>query len=297
MSQQSTRNLVLIEPSFFGYNPETASTNDFQVDARGGGDATHTAAIREFRALRDMLVEAGVTVTTVQGAKNCPDAVFPTWFSTHEDGSAYLYPMLAASRRRERSEHLISFLQKFYILKSEALVAETEGRALEGTGAMVLDRVNRVAYIGLSQRCDEKLALEWCAKTRFEPVVFDTVDHAGKPVYNTGMVLWIGTDVCGVGTGYIVEKDRARVLASLARNREVVELDNAQIRNFCGNAVEVRGTDDQPLLVMSEAAYGLLTSDQLSRINRYITRILAANLGTIETYGGASAGAMVQGLF
>jgi hypothetical protein len=297
MSRQSTRNLLVIEPSTFGYNAETAASNDFQVDAREMSDNVQARALAEFREFRDMLVEAGATVTTMLGAKGCPDAVFPNWFSTHDDGSLYLFPMKAQSRRRERSDELLAFFKKFYNLKDELLVHETDGLALESTGSLVLDRVNRVAYAGLSKRTDEQLVREWCQKAGYEPVVFETVDHAGQPVYYSNMVLWIGTEVCGVGSLSIVEKDRDRVLKSLSRTREVIEFDNAQIRNFCGNAVEVRGADDQPMLVMSDSAYGMLTSDQKSRLNHYFTRILHKSLNTIETYGGGSARGVVQELF
>lgn len=297
MSRQSTRHLVVIEPSTFAYNPETAGTNDFQVDARESGDAVNARALVEFRAFRDMLVEAGASVTTLLGAKGCPDAIFPNWFSTHDDGTAYLYPMMAANRRRERTDDLVSFFRKFYNLRDDFVHHEIDDRALESTGSMVLDRVNRVAYAGKSRRTDESLVLDWCMKTGYEPVIFETVDHAGKPVYHTDLVIWIGTEVCGVGAGVIVEKDRDRVLKSLSRTREVVELDNAQIRNFCGNSVEVRGYDDQAMLVMSDTAYGMLTSDQISRLNRYYTKILHKPLTTIETYGGGSARCIVQELF
>ncbi len=297
MTKQSTRNLIVIEPAVFGYNPETASTNDFQDDAREAAGTVHARALAEFRDFRDMLVEAGATVTTLRGANGCPDAIFPNWFSTHDDGTVHLYPMMAPNRRRERSDDLVAFFRKFYNVRDDMVHFETDGRALESTGSMVLDRVNRIVYSGRSRRTDEKLVLEWCAKQGYEPVIFDTVDHAGQPVYHTDLVIWVGTEVCGVGSSVIVEADRDRVLKSLARTREVVELDNAQIRNFCGNSVEIRGLDDQAMLVMSDTSYGMLTSDQLSRLNRYFTRILHKPLTTIETYGGGSARCVVQELF
>lgn len=297
MSRQSTRNLVVIEPSTFAYNPETASTNHFQVDARETPEAVSTKAVAEFRAFRDMLVEAGASVTTLLGAKGCPDAIFPNWFSTHDDGTAFFYPMMAPNRRRERTEDLVSFFRKFYNIRDEFVHFELDDRALESTGSMVLDRVGRVAYAAKSRRTDEGLFLDWCMKTGYEPVVFDTVDHTGGPVYHTDLVIWIGTEVCGVGSGVIVEADRDRVLKSLARTREVLELDNAQIRNFCGNSVEIRGYDDQAMLVMSDTSYGMLSSDQISRLNRYYTKILHKPLNVIETYGGGSARCIVQELF
>ena len=297
MPRQSTRNLILIEPSSFGYNPETATTNAYQRNAQENWRDIGKKAVAEFRGFRDMLVEAGATVTTFKGPEGCPDAVFPHGFSTHDDGIVYLYPMHAPSRRRERTAEQLDFLRKFYTVKDDLLGHEADGRALESTGSMVLDRVGRVAYIGRSLRTDEKLARDWCAREGYEPIIFDTVGHDGKPVYHTDLVLWIGSEIAGIGTGVIVEADRNKVLQSLSRTREVIEFDNAQIRGFCGNAIEIRGADDQPLLVMSDTAYGLLSSAQLSRLNVYYGKILHAPLDTIEIYGGGSARCVVQELF
>lgn len=297
MARQSTRYVLLIEPAAFGYNPETASTNDYQVDARESGDTVFKRALQEFRKFRDVLVEAGVGVTTMRGAPNCPDAIFPNWMSTHEDGTAYLYPMMAPNRRRERSEDISAFFRNYYTVKEDFVPYELEGKPLESTGSMVLDRVNRVAYIGRSLRTNEEIAREWCRQNDYEAMVFDTVDHRGNPVYHSDLVIWIGTEMAGVGTHMIAEEDRARILERLARTHEVLEFENAQIRSFCGNSIELRGTGDQPMLLMSDAAYGMLTSDQLSRINRYFTKIITSAIPTIETYGGGSARCMVQELF
>jgi hypothetical protein len=297
MSQQSTRNLILIEPETFAYNPETAITNHYQVDVKESRDDIHKKALAEFRAFRDMLVEAGAFVTTLRGANGCPDAIFPNWFSTHDDGSVYLYPMMTPNRRRERTPDLINFFRKYYRVKDDFVHYETEGRALESTGSIVLDRVHRVAYAARSRRTDEALVHEWCERRGYQPVIFDTVGHTGQPIYHTDLVIWIGSEVCGVGSQVIVEADRARVLKSLGKNREVIELDNAQIRNFAGNSVEIKAAENNPMLVMSSTAYGMLTPDQLSRLNRYYTRILHERIHTIETYGGGSARCMVQELF
>lgn len=297
MSRQSTRYLILIEPASFGYNPETASTNGYQMDARENADAVHARALAEFRIFRDKLVEAGASVTTMRGPKGSPDALFPNWFSTHDDGTAYFYPMMAPNRRRERTDEIMGFFRKFYAVKDDMVAHEANNRALESTGSMVMDRVNRVAYIARSKRTDEALAREWCQRTGYEPVIFDTVGHNGQPVYHTDLVIWIGSDVAGVGTQTIAEGDRQRVLQSLSRTREVLELDNAQIRNFCGNSVEVRGHGDEPVLVMSETGYGMLESDQVSRLNRYYPKVLACAIPTIQTYGGGSVRCLVQELF
>jgi hypothetical protein len=119
MSRQSTRAVLMIEPSQCGYNPQTASTNDYQLDARETPDAVQKNYIAEFRTLRDALVTSGVCVTTLRGPMGCPDSAFPNWFSTHQNGVAVLYPMLAENRRSERSLEAVGFLRKFYTVKDD----------------------------------------------------------------------------------------------------------------------------------------------------------------------------------
>lgn len=297
MARQSTRHILMIEPSQPGFNPETAATNDYQIDVRENPDEVAKRYLGEFRTFRDTLVEAGVFVTTVQGPKKCPDVAFPNWFSTHEDAGLIVYPMLNNNRRAERMPGLITLLKRYYGMKMDLAFQEDSGKPLESTGSLVLDRVHGVAYVGRSARTDEDLARQWCDRMGYELVIFDTVDHTGKPVYHTDLVIWIGTEVCGVCSGAIAEKDRNRVLESLSQHREVVEFDNAQLRTFCGNSIEVLGTENQRMLLMSDRAFGSLTSDQLSRINKYYTKIIAPKIPTIETYGGGSARCMVQELF
>lgn len=297
MAKQSSNHLLMIEPASFGFNLETADTNSYQVNARDTADEIFNRALDEFRAFRNDLVTAGIGVTTLRGHKSTVDAIFPNWFSTHEDGSLTMYPMRAENRRKERRPDIISFLRKFYALKEDLSSGEQINQALEGTGSMVLDRAGAVAYIARSRRTDEDLAKAWCGRMGFEPVFFDTVDHDGRPVYHTSLMMWIGTDVAGIGSGLIVEGDRKRVLEKLSKTHEVLEFENAQIRAFCGNAIEARTQDDQHVLIMSDGAYRALTSDQISRINRYYTKVVSTPIPTIETYGGASVGHMIQELF
>ena len=297
MARQSTRHIIMIEPSQPGFNPETAATNDYQLDVHENPDEVARRYLLEFRTFRDELVESGVFVTTVQGPKKCPDVAFPNWFSTHEDAGLIVYPMLTPNRRAERMPGLIKLLKRYYGMKMDLAFQEDEGKPLESTGSLVLDRVHGIAYSGRSARTDVDLARHWCDRMGYDLVMFDTVDHSGKPVYHTDLVIWVGTEVCGVCTGAIAEADRDRVLKSLSQHREVIEFENAQLRTFCGNSIEVLGTENARMLLMSDRALGSLTSDQLSRINKYYAKIIAPKIPTIETYGGGSARCMVQELF
>lgn len=296
MTRQSTRHILMIEPVDAGYNPETAETNDYQLDVHEPAEIVAAKYLTEFRGFRDALVEAGVFVTTVQGPRTSPDALFPNWFSTHDDGLV-IYPMLTPNRRAERLPALIQMLTDRYGMKADMTVHENGGRALESTGSLVLDRVNNIAYCGLSARTDEGLARDWCEKLGYELVVFNTQDHRGKPVYHTDLVIWIGTDIAGICPGAIDENDRERVLASLKKHREVVEFSNDQLQSFCGNALELRGTDDAFMFAVSQQAYDTLNAVQLAALQKYYTKIITAKIPTIETYGGGSARCMLQELF
>jgi len=244
-----------------------------------------------------------VIVTTVQGFDICPDMVFPNCLSTHRDevtgesGVLYIYPMLNANRQAERDPALISVLEQSYGETRDWTQYEDEGRALESTAGIVMDRVNGVGYAGLSKRTDEELVKLWCDDMAYEPVIFETRSHAGKPVYHTDCVMWIGTTLAGVCSEAIVEEDRARVLDSLNEARVVVEFSMEQLQAFCGNALEVIGAGGKRYLAMSKAAHDALSPAQEALIRNHFEDILSSPLPTLETYGGGSARCMLMELF
>lgn len=297
MAAQSTRNILMIEPAFFGFNPETAATNDYQYEQHEGAKEVHQRALHEFRAYRDKLVEAGIRVLTVQGPAACPDAIFPNWSSHHEDGTTILYPMLMPNRRAERTEAVTGFFRRFYKMDETLVSREDDGKPLESTGSFVLDRVNKVMYMGRSPRSNEETARIYAQRFGYELIVFDTVDHSGNPVYHTDLVIWIGTKMAGIGAGMILEKDRARVVEKLSQTHELMHLTNEQIKNFCGNSIEALGQHDEPYLLMSATARSHLTPEQLKQINKHFKGIVSSPIPTIEANGGGSARCMVQELF
>ena len=174
---------------------------------------------------------------------------------------------------------------------------EEEGRFLESTGSLAMDRVNRKIYCALSARSDRGLA-EKCAETMgFDILFFDTQNHVGKPVYHTDVLMFIGSGYAGICSECIVEQDRERVLESLSATHEIIDLSMDQLRSFCGNALEVRGIQDRKMLAMSAQAHAALRPDQTAIIEKYVTEIVSAPLDTIETYGGGSARCMLLELY
>ncbi len=295
MISQSTRHIMMMEPLAFLSNPETMETNTYQSVNPADTASINAKAIAEFRALRDRLVMAGVIVTTVQGSLRSPDDIFcNNWVSTHGDGSMVLYPMLAPNRRLERRPELLRFLEGRYRTALDLSAEELEGRFLESTGSLALDRVNKRAYVALSPRTDPELAERWADVMGYELIFFNTRNHAGKPVYHTDVVMYIGSSMIGICADCILPEDIDRVLGKIRETHRPLLLSMDQLRSFCGNALELRGVQDRRILAMSARAYDALTPDQKDTIMMYFDGgIVASSIPTIETYGGGSVRCML----
>ena len=295
--------VCLIRPAAFAFNPETAESNGFQ--RADGADPARDAALArtEFDGLVDRLHEAGVRTLVVEDTlvPPKPDAVFPNnWVSFHADGTLVLYPMQSPSRRAERREDLLRQVAArlgFEERRRIDLTAhESSGRYLEGTGSLVLDHAERVAYACRSPRTDAALVEDWCRQMDYEPVIFDAATADGRPVYHTNVLLWIGEAVLGIGADWIADGDKSHVLARLgASGREIVELPDGALRGFAGNALELRCADGDAgrALVLSATAAEALGEDCLQRLAAATDRLVIAPVPTIERYGGGSVRCML----
>lgn len=295
---QSTNHILMIEPASFYTNPETMSTNVYQVENTEPVEIVFQKSLREFRAFRDALVENGVIVTVIRGDSKCPDAVFPNGFSTHEGGLLFIYPMLNQSRQRERAPALVAMLKAYYPDVRDWTGYEQEGQSLESTASICMDRVNKVAYAGLSARTSRELVEKWADDRGYEPVIFETQSHRSSvPVYHTDCLMYIGTTMAALCTPCIKIEDRERVRNKLAATHEILELSMEQLSAFSGNALEVRGRENHRMLAISEGAYGALNSDQKAMIDRHFQGVVRTPLDTLEKYGGGSARCMLAELF
>lgn len=292
-SPQSTNHIMMMEPVDFHANPETMATNSYQhADDKEKGDI-HEMALAEFRGMRNLLVEHGVSMTTTIGQEGCPDDIFPNWVSTHSSGRMILYPMLTPNRQRERRQDIIETLRRTYKDVQDFSLHEQHDKCLEATGAMCLDRVNKVAYQVRSLRSNDELAAMWCKMNDYTHIPFDT-EYKGKPVYHADVVMWIGSELVGVCSECLVKSD---IVKHLKHRREVIEFTNAQMEAFCGNSLEVIGTGGEKMLVMSAAGYNSLRDDQKSLLGKYYKTIIKPKIPTIEYYGGGSARCMLLELF
>jgi hypothetical protein len=294
MIEQSAQAVVMIRPFHFYPNPETASDNAFQREAAAtDADAISTAAQGEFDQAVESLRGAGVTVHVFEDTPSPekPDAVFPNnWFSTHHDGRVALYPMYSPTRRNERRRDVIDDLGKSY--RISALVDyssyEQRGLHLEGTGSLVLDYVNRIAYVSLSKRSDRALVERFCQDFDFEPMLFESTSDDGRPIYHTNVVMCVGSEFALIGLEMIADPGQRETIRRRLETsgKKVIELDRAQIANFAGNALELR-SDSEKLLVLSSRAAAALTGEQRGEIERH-ARLLPLTLPTIEMAGGSA---------
>ena len=294
----------MIRPHSFRKNEETATNNLYQKTLEGVSASTVIEqAQAEFDRLSIALGDAGVNVFVFeeQLPHATPDALFPNnWISTHKTGTVCLYPMFAPNRREERREDVIVQLEHEAGFSIQNIVDFTEfelhNRFLEGTGSMVLDRINRKAYAAISSRTDETALLHFCQELDYEPVAFSAMQSAeGKrhPIYHTNVMMSIGTRFCAICLDSIDDaEERQAVSDELASDgREIIALSESQIEQFAGNMLELEGSNG-PVIAMSSSAFHALDSEQIKRLKKH-GQIIHSDLETIETCGGGSARCMI----
>lgn len=298
----------MIRPVAFRMNEQTAVNNYYQKVLDGLLPATVNAkAQQEFDAFVEKLTAVGVDVTVVDDTLNpdTPDSIFPNnWISFHENGDVALYPMFAENRRHERREDILDILEdKGFVIHNivDYTSAEEDGFFLEGTGSLLLDRANAKAYCALSPRADEELFIEFCEDFDYAPVIFEafqTVDSERKLIYHTNVMMCLGETFAVICSDCIDDKkERKMVLDNLKENgKEIILITEAQMNNFAGNMLEVRGANDKRYLVMSTAAHQSLTPKQIEQLEKHAA-ILSSSLDTIEACGGGSARCMMAEIF
>ena len=304
--KQSTDTLLMIRPASFRMNEETAVNNYFQKKDEHAISANEMAQ-KAFDKFVDKLRQKDINVIVVEDDEklDTPDALFPNnWVSFHENGTVGLYPMFAENRRRERREEVIDQIEAHnYKLKNfiDYSDAEKDSVFLEGTGSMVLDRINKKAYCAISDRASENLLMEFCEDLEYFPVIFHAnQSHDGKrlPIYHTNVMMCIGTDIAIIASSTIDDKQERKTVMENLKNdgKKVIDISEEQMNNFAGNMLEVRDTSDNLYMVMSDQARSVLTDDQRDIIEEH-TDIISSDLSVIEKYGGGSARCMMAEVF
>ena len=304
---QTTNTILMIRPVNFRMNEQTAVNNYFQEDLKLKNAEINEKAQKEFDDFVEKLRAVGVNVIVENDDKSLdtPDSIFPNnWVSFYKNGDVGLYPMFAENRRRERREEILLRLEKEgYQINNivDYTSAEEEGLYLEGTGSLLLDRINSKAYCALSPRADEDLFIEFCEDFEYTPILFTAnqdVDGKRLAIYHTNVMMCLGELFSVICLDSIDDKkERKNVVKNLKQDgKAIIEISESQMHQFAGNMLQVKGENDQRYLVMSKAAHDSLTPKQVADIEKFCP-ILSSSLETIETCGGGSARCMMAEVF
>ena len=306
--QQTTNTILMVRPSSFRMNEQTAVNNHYQREVTNiSQEELQLKAQQEFDAFVEKLRSIGVHVVVFNATDglDTPDSHFPNnWISFHENGIVCLYPMFAENRRLERREEVLFQLEEEGF-KINHIVdyrsAEEEGLFLEGTGSALLDRVNRKSYCALSQRADEELFIEFCEDFEYTPVVFtsnQTFEGKRTPIYHTNVMMTLGETFAVICLASIDDKkERKNVIKHLKDdNKEIIDITESQVSNFAGNMLQLRGKGEKLYLIMSQAAYDCLSPSQIKTLEKHCP-ILSSSLSIIEACGGGSARCMMAEVF
>ena len=298
---QIASSVLMIRPARFESNPMTAASNVFQGQNDASPDQQQALALAEFDVLALTLRDSGIHVVVVQDTTEprTPDAIFPNnWVSFHGDGRVVLYPMEAENRRTERRRDIIEKLDNdngFQVTEIVDLSAhEQTGHYLEGTGSMVLDRANHIAYACLSTRTQLGPLGDFAQRMDYEVVAFDAVDRNGVAIYHTNVLMNVGEAVAVVCAEAIVGSDqRDAVLTQLAETgHEIIDLSFDQLDAFAGNMLELRSEDGDRVVAMSSQAWDSLTSDQRETLQAN-GKIVHSPIEKIESSAGGSVRCML----
>jgi len=305
---QASNTILMIRPVAFRMNEQTAVNNYYQkVLDNMLPETVQVNALAEFDAFVSKLRAVGVNLIVVDDTlePNTPDSIFPNnWISFHHNGTVALYPMFASNRRLERREDILDILeQQGFEIKNivDYTSAEAENLFLEGTGSLVLDRVNRKAYCALSPRADEDLLIEFCEDFEYTPVIFtayQTVENERLAIYHTNVIMCVAPQFAVVCLDCIdAKKERKNIVSHLkADGKEIITITEEQVSSFAGNMLSVLGTDNKEYIVMSTSAYKSLSPKQIESLEKYAT-ILYSDADTIEACGGGSVRCMMAEVF
>jgi len=313
--RQLTDTVLMVKPIAFRYNEQTAVNNLYQHNPSQLSNLTaQDKARNEFEGLIINLRHAGIHVIVVEDNRqtDTPDSVFPNnWISFHDDGTVVLYPMWAPNRRLERRQEILTALQENHgcLIKKvvDYSLYENEGKFLEGTGSLVLDRVHSIAYACISPRTHPELVQKFCDDFDYQPLIFHAYQELGREqheIYHTNVMMNVGENIAVICADTIKdERERETVLHTLAKTgKEIVFLSEEQNNHFAGNMLQLAPLlsplegEPRGVLVMSAQAYHSLTYEQIRQIEEKTT-IVYSPLDTIETYGGGSARCMMAEVF
>jgi hypothetical protein len=297
----NTSNVLMIRPVYFTYNTQTAADNKFQIP--GNAEAAQAKALEEFDAFVKKLNENEINVTVIDDTPepHTPDSIFPNnWISFHDNGTIVLYPMYAENRRAERKPHVLDEIDKKFTASNKIDLTgyESENVFLEGTGSMVLDREDKIAYACLSARTNNKVLEDFCKRMNYTSCTFAATDEDGDEIYHTNVMMCVADQYTVICLDSINnDKERNHVIDTIKNTgKEIIDISMEQMNRFAGNMLQLQNKRGEKILVMSEQAFASLTYEQISKLEKY-NRIIYSDLDSIETNGGGSARCMIAEIF
>jgi hypothetical protein len=298
---QTTSHILMIRPVNFGYNAETAVNNAFQVQSYEHN--IQQMARQEFDDFVAILQDNGVDITVIEDTliPHTPDSIFPNnWISFHSDGTLMLYPMFATNRRAERKKHVLERIQEKFVVNKKVDLSnyEAKNEFLEGTGSMVLDRENRIAYACISPRTDEKVLTDFCTRMKYTPVVFNATDGNGYAIYHTNVLMCVADKYVVICLESVSDPLQNKLVAEtiIDSKKKIIPITLHQVDHFAGNMLQVENKTGEKLLIMSTQAFESLTNGQVEELGTY-NRIIHSPLTTVETNGGGSARCMMAEVY
>lgn len=301
---ETASKVLMIRPVKFEMNPETCHTNAFQKATNEASDEVHKKSSEQFDNFVKLLQDNGVDVTVVDDTlePHTPDSIFPNnWITFYDNGTICLHSMENINRRAERKPHVLNVLrEKFNISKTVDLTnSEAKQQFLEGTGSVILDRKNRIAYACLSSRTHESEFENYCNLFNFKGICFDAVDQNNVPIYHTNVMLSVADKYVIVCLDSVRdESQRLELLKSFEESSKyVVRITLEQMNNFAGNVLQLQnGKTGEKILVMSTRAYKSLEKDQIDALSKF-NKIVHENVDVIENNGGGGVRCMLAEIF
>lgn len=303
---QLTDTVLMVRPNDFSFNEQTATDNEFQNIPDESADIINQKAMNEFSEMVNKLKLEGINVLVLEKSNQIktPDAVFPNnWISTEHDGTIITYPMATPNRRDEKKQ--LSATEKllkekgFKISNIVNIGSDNEEKLfLEGTGSMIIDHYERTVYVAESVRSNPQQLENFCKQRNYKSILFQAKSSNNKPVYHTNVIMSIADKFAVICSDSIYNHDeRQNVLDNLSKNHEIIHISFEQMeKSFCGNVLQLKNINNEPVTVMSESAYKGFTKEQLETIIKY-GKIISVNIDTIEKVGGGSARCMMAEVF
>lgn len=307
MNNQITNKVLMIKPIKFYFNTETAVNNIYQKNLNEDKNIVEQKALAEFNTLLEKIRSLNIEVDVIQDTSTpyTPDSIFPNnWFSSHENNILVIYPMFAKDRRFEREkflDNLTKVINKPNLQIIDLTYFEKDNLFLEGTGALVLDRINKIAYCSLSPRAHMESLNKFCEILNFTPVVFQAIQEFKNdriPIYHTNVMMGLGEKYAVICLESIENPtQKEHIIKSLTfAGKEIVDITSEQVLKFCGNVLELKSKDEKRYTLMSKSAFDNFTEEQKNIISKN-SEIIYSDISTIETYGGGSVRCMIAEIF